>query len=47
MIVDGREVFSFPTVWDSLPWEKQRAKVDPLDPRYWQIDRSRREHEVY
>jgi hypothetical protein len=47
MIVDGREVFSFPTVWDSLPWEKQRAKVDPLDPRYWQIDRSRREHEIY
>ena len=47
MIVDGREVFSFPTVWDSLPWQQQRAKVDPLDARYWRIDRSLREHEVY
>jgi hypothetical protein len=47
MVIDGREVFSFPTVWDSLPREQQRARVDPLDARYWQIDRSRGEHEVY
>jgi hypothetical protein len=37
MIVDGREVFSFPTVWNSLPLDKQRERVDPLDARYWQI----------
>ncbi len=47
VIVDGREVFSFPTVWDRLPPEQQRAKVDPFDARYWQVDRSRREHEIY
>ena len=47
VVVDGREVFSFPTVWNSLPREKQRARVDPLDARYWQIDRSAGEHEVY
>src|SRR5919107_5259964 len=40
VVIDGREVFSFPTVWNSLPREKQRSKVDPLDARYWQIDRS-------
>ena len=47
VVVDGREVFSFPTVWNSMPREKQRDRVDPLDPRYWQIDRSTGEHEVY
>jgi hypothetical protein len=47
VVVDGQEMFSFPTVWNGLPREKQRAKVDPLDARYWQIDRSTGEHEVY
>ena len=47
VVVDGREVYSFPTVWDRLPPEQQRAKVDPFDARYWQVDRSRREHEIY
>ncbi len=47
VVVDGHEVYSFPTVWDRLPPEQQRAKVDPFDARYWQIDRSRREHEIY
>ena len=37
MVVDGREVFSFPTVWNSLPRDQQRERVDPLDARYWQI----------
>jgi hypothetical protein len=37
MVVDGREVFSFPTVWNNLPLDKQRERVDPLDARYWQI----------
>ena len=30
VVVDGREMFSFPTVWNSLPREEQRARVDPL-----------------
>ncbi len=47
VVVDGREVFSFPTVWNSVPRDMQRVKVDPLDARYWQIDRSGGEHEVY
>jgi hypothetical protein len=37
VVVDGREVFSFPTVWNNLPLDKQRQRVDPLDARYWQI----------
>jgi hypothetical protein len=47
MIVDGREVFSFPTVWNNLPLDKQRERVDPLDERYWQIAPMTGEHEVY
>jgi hypothetical protein len=37
VVVDGREVFSFPTVWNNLPLDKQRQRVDPLDAHYWQI----------
>jgi hypothetical protein len=37
VIVDGREFFSFPTVWDRLPPAQQRIRVDPLDPRFWQV----------
>ena len=47
MVVDGREVFSFPTVWNTLPREKQRERVDPLDERYWRIAPNQGEHEVY
>lgn len=39
MIVDGQEVFSFPTVWNDLPPTAQRRRVDPFDPRYWQAGR--------
>lgn len=46
VVVDGREVFSFPTLWNSVPREMQRSGVDPLDARYWQIDRSGGEHGV-
>lgn len=38
VVIDGREVFSFPTVWNSIDVKDARQKVDPLDPRYWQID---------
>ena len=37
MVVNGDEVFSFPTVWNMLPREQQRKRVDPLDPRLWEI----------
>jgi hypothetical protein len=46
MVVDGREVFSFPTVWNSLPRDKQRERVEPLDARYWQVASSQGEPEV-
>lgn len=37
VVVDGREIFSFPTVWNSLPAEQHRIPVDPLDARFWQV----------
>lgn len=40
LVVDGREVYSFPTVWGTLPNEQQRQRVDPLDPKYWQVELS-------
>jgi len=46
MVVDGSEVFSFPTVWNSLPRERQRERVDPLDARSWQIAPTGREQGI-
>lgn len=37
LIIDGTEVFSFPTVWNDLPPAARRQRVDPLDPRFWQV----------
>ena len=37
LTVNGQEVFSFPTVWNSLPVDQQRRRVDPFDPAYWQV----------
>lgn len=37
MIVNGQEVFAFPTVWSSLPAERQRRRVDPFDPALWRV----------
>lgn len=39
LVVDGREIYSFPTVWNDLPKEARRQRVDPFDPRYWQVRR--------
>ena len=39
LLVDGSEVFSFPTVWNDLPVEARRQRVNPLDPKYWQVRR--------
>lgn len=38
MVVNGQEVYSFPTVWSTLPNERQRQRVDPFDPAYWKVD---------
>lgn len=35
IMVDGREFFSLPTVWDSMD---ARQKVDPFEERYWRVD---------
>ncbi len=37
LVIDGKELFSFPTVWNDLPQEAQRQKVDPFDPKYWRV----------
>jgi hypothetical protein len=39
LVVDGKEVFSFPTVWNDLPTAAQRQRVDPFDARFWQVRR--------
>ena len=35
MVVNGREYFSFSTVWNDLPVDEKRKLVNPLDGRYW------------
>ena len=39
LVINGRDVYSFPTVWNDLPPEAKRQRVDPLDPRYWRVTR--------
>lgn len=38
MLIGGRPVYAFPTVWDST---NRRRPVDMYDPEYWQVDWSR------
>ncbi len=38
LVIDGRECFSFPTVWDALPPERRRQPVDPFDARFWRVN---------
>lgn len=33
--IEGRDVFAFPTIWNSMD---PHQKVDPLDPELWKID---------
>ena len=47
LVIDGVEVFSFPTVWNNLPQERQRQRVDPFDPRFWEAALTRSGHEVH
>jgi hypothetical protein len=39
LIVNGREVFSFPTAFSELPGPERRKPVDPLDPSLWKVSR--------
>ena len=39
LVINGKEIFSFPTVWDDLPPAAMRQRVDPFDPRYWRVSR--------
>ena len=39
LVVNGREVFSFPTAFSELPAAERRRRVDPLDPALWQVSR--------
>lgn len=35
LVIDGREVYQFPTVWNDVPGNEQLSPTDPLDPQYW------------
>ncbi len=37
LVIDGREQFSFPTVWNDLSPEARRQLVDPFDPSFWRV----------
>lgn len=39
LVVDGEELFSFPTVWNDQSAETKRSRVDPFDARYWRVRR--------
>lgn len=40
IVLNGREHFSFSTVWNEVPAQDRRMPVDPLDEQYWQTRRS-------
>lgn len=35
--VGGDELYSFATVWNDVPDEVKRSRVNPLDPQYWRV----------
>lgn len=37
MVVDGRERYSFETVWNDAPIAVRRSPIDPFDPAWWAI----------
>lgn len=39
LVIDGTEVFSFPTLWTDQSPEMQRQRVDPFDERFWRVRR--------
>ena len=36
MVVDGQEVYSFSTLWNTLTPAQRRLRVDPFEERFWQ-----------
>jgi hypothetical protein len=39
MVVDGEEIYAFATVWNDVAPETKLKRVDPFEPRYWQVRR--------
>jgi hypothetical protein len=39
LVIDGDEIFAFATVWNDVPPDVKRSRIDPLDPRYWRVRR--------
>lgn len=37
LLIDGEELFAFPTVWNDVTYDVLRSDVDPLDPQYWKL----------
>ena len=41
LMLNNNEIFAFATVWNDVPSDVKRSRVDPLDPQYWRV-RSRK-----
>lgn len=39
LVVDGEELFAFPTVFNALPPAQRRGKADPFDAAMWRVQR--------
>jgi hypothetical protein len=39
MVVDDEEIYAFATVWNDVAPETKLKRVDPFEPRYWQVRR--------
>lgn len=39
LVVDGQEVFAFSTAWNELSLQEKRQRVNPFDPKYWEVRR--------
>lgn len=35
LVIDGQEIFAFPTVWNDVPGDERLKPHDPLDEQYW------------
>jgi hypothetical protein len=47
VVIDGREFFTFQTVWNTLPPEMHRKRVDPFDPQLWQAAPLQPDHQSH
>ena len=46
VVIDGREIFSFPTVWNSVPPREQRQRVELLKVRLRRMELKTRMHKL-